>query len=165
MTAEPAGHFSASMIRVVAARRDLPQRRPAATTLNRVLSAKTVCCHGRREKLRSAMFRVDVLDVAVVVVFVVRQGVCADAQFVFNDLGGVAVANAGDVDGHGAALILVFFKHGCGESSIDTHLECSHLSWVVVVERDLDDFFDDVFTARLDEDFFQLFEASVIRFR
>ena len=56
ITAEPAGHLSASMIRVVAASLLLPQRRPAATTLNRVLSVKTVCCHGRREKFRSAIY-------------------------------------------------------------------------------------------------------------
>ena len=52
-TAEPGGQRSASMMSVVAANLDLPQRRPAATTLNRVLSSNTVCCHGSSWKLRS----------------------------------------------------------------------------------------------------------------
>lgn len=93
-----------------------------------------------------------------------RQGVCADAQFILNDLGGAVVANASDVNGHCTALILVLLEHGCGERSINTHFKSSHLAWVIVVERDLDDLFDDVFTARLDENFFQLFKSSVIRF-
>jgi hypothetical protein len=38
-TALPGGHLSASMISVVAASLDFPQRRPAAMTLNRWSSA------------------------------------------------------------------------------------------------------------------------------
>ena len=121
---------------------------------------------GGGKSLDQPLLRRQVNDVVFVVLFfvVLLDLLGVDTDLVFDDLGCSIVANAGDVDGHCTALILVFFKHGCGECSINTHFECSHLAWVVIVERDLDHLFDDVFTARLNEYVLQLFESCMVGF-
>ena len=53
ITLEPSGQLSPSISRVTADSRDLPQRRPAAMTLKRVVSLNTCCCQFSRAKLSS----------------------------------------------------------------------------------------------------------------
>jgi len=55
-TALPVGQRNPSISKVTAESLDFPHRRPAAMTLNLVLSANTSCCHGKSEKLRSDIF-------------------------------------------------------------------------------------------------------------
>lgn len=118
-TALPAGQRNASINRVVAASLDLPHRLPAATTLNLVESLKTICCHGRREKLSSAILGFYVLDVFFFF-GVGLYGCCTDAR---------------DVDGDCTPLSLVFLKHGDWQGSIYAHLDGCYLGGVVVVQR------------------------------
>ena len=106
-TALPGGQRSASISSVVAASLDLPHRLPAATTLNRVRSANTSCCHGSRLKFSS-----------LIGLNRNRRGV---------------TTNASDVNRHCAALGLALLKQTDGQCTVQAHLNRHHLAWVVIV--------------------------------